>query len=217
MRNRWLGAALALIAAGVSAWAYGRLPAEVALPWVADDPVSPLRAALLLPAAIAGLWLLLQLFPLIDPWGGEPYARFGDTYWLMANAMLLFMLAAHALMLAGATGVAGGTDRWIIAVAGVLAAVLGNYLSRIEPNWFFGLRTPWTLSDREVWRKTHRLIGRVLFAVGLLLVAAAPIIALRPAPVLGGLAAALAVGSFGTSYTYWRQRRRSPRPGEGHS
>src|SRR2546422_10890198 len=39
---------------------------------------------------------------------------------------------------------------------GLLFVVLGNSLSRVQPTWFVGIRTPWTLSSDTVWRKTHR-------------------------------------------------------------
>lgn len=209
MGSRWLGLALALAAACVSAWAYTRLPAAVTLPWLspAANPVSPVQAALMVPSVITGVWLLLQLFPLIDPWGGEPYSRFSGTYWLLANSVLLFLLAAHTLMLAAATGVTGGTGGWIIALAGVLAAVVGNYLGRIEPNWFFGLRTPWTLSDAAVWRRTHRFMGKVLFVAGLVLVGLAPFVALPTAGILGATGAAVALGAFVSSWVFWRRLR----------
>jgi len=47
-------------------------------------------------------------------------------------------------------------DRLLPIGVGLLFAFLGNYLTRIEPNWFIGIRTPWTLSSDAVWRKTHR-------------------------------------------------------------
>jgi uncharacterized membrane protein len=50
---------------------------------------------------------------------------------------------------------------------GILAlfAVLGNYLPKLKPNRFVGIRTPWTLKSPEVWTRTHRMFGRI-FLVG---------------------------------------------------
>lgn len=39
----------------------------------------------------------------------------------------------------------------------------------IKPNYFAGLRTPWTLEDPDNWRATHRLAGKMWFAGGLVL------------------------------------------------
>ncbi|EEM01802.1 hypothetical protein bmyco0002_58810 [Bacillus pseudomycoides] len=32
-----------------------------------------------------------------------------------------------------------------------------------------GMRNPWTLSNEEVWRKTHRFSGKVFVALGLMM------------------------------------------------
>lgn len=51
----------------------------------------------------------------------------------------------------------------------LLLAILGNYLPNLRPNYFVGLRTPWTLESPETWRVTHRLGGKVMFFGSLLL------------------------------------------------
>ena len=51
----------------------------------------------------------------------------------------------------------------------ILLAMLGNYLPNLRPNYFIGIRTPWTLESAETWRATHRLGGRLLFFGSLLL------------------------------------------------
>ena len=40
--------------------------------------------------------------------------------------------------------------------------VLGNYIGTFRPNYFIGIRTPWTLENNDVWRATHRNIGPIL-------------------------------------------------------
>jgi uncharacterized membrane protein len=39
-------------------------------------------------------------------------------------------------------------------------------LPKIQPNWFVGVRTPWTLSSKLSWTKTHRLAGWLFVAMG---------------------------------------------------
>jgi uncharacterized membrane protein len=46
---------------------------------------------------------------------------------------------------------------------------LGNYLPNLRPNYFIGIRTPWTLENAETWRATHRLGGKLMFFGSLLL------------------------------------------------
>ena len=54
---------------------------------------------------------------------------------------------------------------------GLLLMVIGNLMPRMRPNWFMGIRTPWTLASESVWRKTHRLGGYCFMAMGVLMVA----------------------------------------------
>ena len=55
----------------------------------------------------------------------------------------------------------------ILPAMGVLFFVIGNFMSKIRPNWFCGVRTPWTLADENVWIQTHRLAAWVFVIVGL--------------------------------------------------
>lgn len=57
----------------------------------------------------------------------------------------------------------------------LLFVVVGNVLGQIRPNFFVGIRVPWTLADEEVWRRTHRLAARVWVLGGLACLALAPV------------------------------------------
>jgi len=50
-------------------------------------------------------------------------------------------------------------------LTGVLFLVLGNYFKVIQPNYFIGIRTPWTLESNEVWKLTHNFAGK-LWVIG---------------------------------------------------
>ena len=52
----------------------------------------------------------------------------------------------------------------------ILFLVIGNYLPSLKPNYFIGIRTPWTLESEEIWRKTHRLGSRVWVIGSLLMI-----------------------------------------------
>ena len=40
-------------------------------------------------------------------------------------------------------------SRLVTVAAGLLLAGLGNYLGKLRPNWFVGIRTPWTISSER--------------------------------------------------------------------
>lgn len=47
-----------------------------------------------------------------------------------------------------------------IAVA-IFILFMGNYLPRLKPNYFIGVRTPWTLESPDNWRLTHIFASRL--------------------------------------------------------
>ncbi len=51
-------------------------------------------------------------------------------------------------------------------IMGLLFIGLGNYMPQVKTNKVFGIRTPWTLADENVWKKTHRFGGYVLIIGG---------------------------------------------------
>lgn len=59
------------------------------------------------------------------------------------------------------------TMKFVFIAMGLLFALLGNNMYNIKPNYFAGLRLPWTLENEDNWRKTHQLAGRLWFFGGL--------------------------------------------------
>jgi uncharacterized membrane protein len=210
MRNPRLALICAAVAFGMGILALPFLPAQVPSHWniagEVDGYSSPLTAALLTPALILALAVILPRLPKIDP-RRENYAQFQGTYALTINAIALFLTALHLLTLAFALGAGFDLARLVFLGLGLLIAVIGNELGRVQPNYFMGIRTPWTLADDEVWRRTHRLGGRLLAVAGALTALAALLLPLPVAAPLG-LAFILGAVAFAVWYSYrvWRER-----------
>ena len=76
----------------------------------------------------------------------------------------------------------------------------------VRPNWWVGIRTPWTLSNDRVWARTHRLAGYCMTAGGLVMIVAA--LALPAAlglSVLIAVAVASTIGPALYSYLTWKR------------
>jgi len=58
----------------------------------------------------------------------------------------------------------------IVPAVGVMLFFLGHFMSKTERNWFYGIRTPWTLSSNEVWRSTHEKAGMIFKVSGVIAV-----------------------------------------------
>ncbi|HWY11455.1 MAG TPA: SdpI family protein [Bacteroidia bacterium] len=63
------------------------------------------------------------------------------------------------------------SPKYIVALVALLFVVLGNFMNNIKPNYFVGIRTPWTLEDEENWRLTHHLGSKIWFFGGLIMFA----------------------------------------------
>lgn len=206
--RRWLAPAGVLAAFIVSVAVYGRLPARLPVHWDAHGNVngygSRLASAFLFPLVMLGLWLLLTLLPRIDPRRAN-YAKFADTYNLIVDSLVGLLLVMHLALLANALGWAVSMDRVAPVLIGLQFIIIGNALPRARPNWWFGIRTPWTLSNDRVWTRTHRVGGYLLTSAGLILLLAA--LASGPWAFALGMAAVLAasLGSVIYSYFAWKQ------------
>lgn len=51
----------------------------------------------------------------------------------------------------------------------IMFIFLGNYLPKVKQNGFLGIRTTWTLNSSEVWYKTHRVGGKGMVLLGIVL------------------------------------------------
>jgi len=57
----------------------------------------------------------------------------------------------------------------LFSALGILFVITGNYMTKMRSGFFFGLRTPWTLSSDHVWKKTHRLAGKLFMLAGIII------------------------------------------------
>ena len=210
MRRRWFGLVIAALAVVLSIWAYPQLPPTIATHWnvggTADGFSSRATAVLIMPLVIIGLTGLFNVLPKLDPRRAN-YAKFIDTYWLIANAVLLFILIGHGMIIATGLGYPVKVDRFMPIGIGLLFIVLGNYLTRVEPNWFIGIRTPWTLSSDTVWRKTHRTGGWLMVVGGFVLAASVFLPQGAFLPLLIAAILIVAVIPVVQSYILWKREQ----------
>ena len=151
----------------------GVLPEVVPIHWNAqgqvDDYGSKNFAVIFLPLIIIGMYLLFLLLPYIDPRKAN-YQKFAGAYNVFKTSILLVMLALYLITNLNALGYPLPVNLIVPLIIAVLFIVMGAYLPKIKSNWFVGIRTPWTLSNDEVWQKTHQLGGKLFMAEGLLMI-----------------------------------------------
>ncbi len=133
------------------------------------DKFAPkMNVIIFVPALIIGLYLLLTFIPLIDPFWRRIQKKY-TLFLLFRDFILLFFLFFYLLVLIAAKR--GSLPPQALGLGlGFLFILLGNYLPKLPRNFFFGLRSPWTLASEVVWRKTHILGGWLFVAGGVLMV-----------------------------------------------
>ena len=119
-------------------------------------------------AVNAVVYLLLPQVYRIDP---KRYAAENkDRLFRIAFAVAIFTSAVLCLIIYSSIhGNIKFSMRFILAGVGLMLAIVGNYIYNIKPNYFAGIRLPWTLNDDENWKRTHLLGGKLLFGGGLLI------------------------------------------------
>jgi uncharacterized membrane protein len=198
------------IMAAISAWAWMVLPdgARIATHWSFDGRVTstlPKVAGLLvLPGIALAMCALLAAIPVIEPRRDNLIAsrKAFLTIWLGA---LVVLAISHALMVTNAMGFPVDVPGTLIIAVAAMIAASGNYMGKVRPNFFLGIRTPWTLSSDLAWEKSHRMLGR-LFVISALAVLAARFAIGVEAGYLT-LAATLTASSLiaiVSSYFYWK-------------
>lgn len=205
--KKWLPALLIVAAVAVSIVLYPSLPEQVPTHFGMDGTPngwsSRFWGAWLLPLIMAFVWVVMRAVPHIDPRKAN-YEKFMGFYELMVSAILAFMLAMHVAVLKSATGSHVPMDKFVIVGVGAFFMLLGFFMPRVHPNWFIGIRTPWTLTSDLSWERTHK-IGGVLFVVlGLLAVLSALIAPTASIWVLVGGAVVMTIFLFAYSYSVWK-------------
>ena len=176
----WLLALLPLVLVAVF---YSRLPDQVPMHWGFDGEINRYgsKNELWLIGALGPLFaLLFQFLPRLDP-KRRNYEKF-QTYY---EAFSLVLVAFIAVMMGVALleSFRPGTlsmGRVVSALVGLLFLFVGNLMGKVKPNFFMGIRNPWTLSNPDVWNRAHRLGGGLFFLTGLVTVVSA---ILLPEPV----------------------------------
>lgn len=167
------GAMLAIIAASfiIGICLYPGMPEHMPSHWNAlgevDGYMPKFWALFIMPFVSIGLLLLFLAIPRIDPLKRnlERFRKYFDGLVVLIMALLFYL---YLLVLAWNTGFRFNMGQMMAPALGLLFICIGAVMGRFRRNWFVGIKTPWTLSSDRVWKKTHRVGGRVFLASGII-------------------------------------------------
>jgi uncharacterized membrane protein len=125
---------------------------------------------LLFPGINLAMLLLMIALPYISVRYKNAQERFDKVIPSLATIIIFFFAGIHIYMILLAKEILNPSGNMIFYIIGLMFIMLGNLLPKIPSNFFAGVRTPWTLSSEDVWRKTHRLGGISFIIAGLLMI-----------------------------------------------
>jgi uncharacterized membrane protein len=189
---------------------WNQLPAEIAIHYdllgKPDDWARKETAALLMGSMSVLLYLLLRFLPAIDPKKQLQSSNFQKIRLVITLTMAV--ITGWLWYMAGHQTHQKMLVSLLLALISLMLAGIGNYLTTIKPNWFVGIRTPWTLGNEVVWRKTHQMGGRLMVAGGLLSAVMAIVV---PMPYTAGVVVGIMMITLLIpvvySYIYFRQEK----------
>lgn len=192
---------VAVISFIIHLFIYPKLPAQIPIQWSSTGEVNTYGAKYM-DLVIAGIPVLIVplmvIMPKIDPRKAN-YAKHGQAYTIAMTGITLLLIGCSWLSALSALGYDVHIETVLSAAMGILFIAIGNSMPQIRSNYFFGIRTPWTLENPDVWRKTHRFGGILFCIMGVLFI----IDAFFKSEIFSTvLVVILAVGSVALTYLY---------------
>jgi uncharacterized membrane protein len=154
-----------ILTVAITVISFPHMPDPVPSHWNAagtvDGYLPKFWGLVLVPSFMIGIFALFAVLPRIDPRKNN-YLKFQDFYegFILVFAVFFFFIQLQILL--WGLGVQVSPNMMIPLLAGALFVYIGFFMEHAEPNWFVGIRTPWTLSSDSVWKKTHQK-GATLF------------------------------------------------------
>jgi uncharacterized membrane protein len=171
LKKDWGLLILIVLGFALGVYFYPSLPSRVPIHWNSKGQIDGYGGKFLGAFGIAlvnlGMYLLFLVLPCIDP-KRKNYKGFQSTYQYLKYLLIVFFLGLEVTILLIATGVVVNTTIFIQVLVSLLFILLGNVMGRFKHNYFVGIKTPWTLANEEVWRKTHRMAAPIWVIAGII-------------------------------------------------
>ena len=154
---------------------YHQLPVKVAThfnikgePDGFGTPQTVLINSLFISGTSVFVFLLIRFLPMIDP---KKKVKYSKTAFNKIAVMIVVLISALNIVIINSS--LNGTMRFpgniMFLTLGLAWAYIGNLMPSMKPNYFVGIRTPWTLESEDNWRATHNLGGKIWVIGGILL------------------------------------------------
>ena len=146
------------------------LPDKIPMHWNASGEIDDWgkKIEIIIPLLIVSSvgYFTFLLAPDLDPKGN--FDKMGRKLNNLRYIISIFMTLL-GLFIVYSIQTLNSNPNMVFVIIGLLFSFLGNYFKTIKPNYFIGIKTPWTLENEEVWKKTHLISGKLWFVGGILM------------------------------------------------
>jgi len=180
-KKEWYNIILLLISFLALPFIWEQLPAKIPTHWNFQGEVNSYSSKafglLIVPATNLIVYLILLYLPTIDP--KKRITINQKPIPVLRTLLVVFLTGIHGWIISSALGAEMQSQSWIYLGMAAFFLIIGNYLSTIKPNYFIGIRVPWTLDDANNWKKTHQMVSYIWVSGGLLLIILFPFFELQ--------------------------------------
>ena len=169
-KKEWILWVLIIAPVLYTVYIWNQLPDQIPTHWNFKgeiDGYGGKGTMILLPCINVFLYLLMLFIPKIDPRKANYDVFSGPYYGIRISTTAVLDLIFLGSIRATLTGHSDFMD-YIPAAISLLFALMGYFMKDVKPNYFVGIRTPWTLESPEVWEKTHKLGGKIWLYGGII-------------------------------------------------
>ncbi len=162
---------ISIIPAIFLGYVWKELPQQVPLHWNLQGEVDRYGSKtelLIIGALPLVLYALFIFIPKIDP--KKRIEAMGNKYYSIRLITALFITILFTYIIYATNEQSLINPNFMFIILGAFFVLLGNYFKTIKPNYFVGIRTPWTLENDDIWKSTHRLGGKLWVIGGLLII-----------------------------------------------
>lgn len=162
---------LVMILVGI--YFYGILPEQVPSHWwpngLPDAYSSKILNIVLFPILTLLMVILFPVLSKIDP-KKENYEKFSKVWEIIQFSIILFFAYIYFVILYLSANPNLSITTYMMFWLWFLFIILWNYFWKIKQNYFIWIKLPWTLSNEDVWNKTHRLSWKLFVFAGILFI-----------------------------------------------
>jgi len=132
-----------------------------------DDYWTKIRSVSGIPLIVLAMIALFRFLPKLDPKKAN-YWKFKNAWEAIQLIIIWFMTYSQFVSLFIILNPEYSINIFMLGWIGVLFILIWNYMGKIKHNFFVWVKTPRTIADEEVWKKTHRLSWWLWVIAGLL-------------------------------------------------